>query len=144
MAQYGENQLNWRQFSDRIRNAENKQDNTPNDGDDVETPRLKRRNPHRQDKFNVGFILNTGNSRSITNTEAEQPTPEAQIFKTPKKAKTRAERRAEDLDEHVNVPTAPTKRVRRSDFWVVQDTLRVNRSRRLKQLETESLGEEFS
>jgi hypothetical protein len=139
-----EHQNNWQQFSDQMRNREKTGANfldesrrnmkDEEDIEQVETTRQKRR--ERQSKTQIKFILTNGNpSKPII--EAEQP-PQPETFQTPKKAKTRAERRSEEdlSDDEVNEPITLAKRVRRSNHWVVQDTQRINRSRRLKQLET--------
>jgi hypothetical protein len=135
-----QNQIGWQQFSDHIRNGGNDQNNhsagkEEQDMDQVQTPRLKRK--ERQSRTEFKFILNAGNSPSTPIKESEQP-PQPQGFQAPKKAKTRAERRAEEdlIQEDLTQPISITKRQRRSDYWVVQDTQRMNRSRRLKELET--------
>jgi hypothetical protein len=141
----GQNAINWMKFSNEIRNRENPLSNHTEDHikdrddiDQVETSRQKRKG--RQSKTQIRFILSSGNTsfkQQQQINQVEQP-PHQESFQTPQKAKTRAARRAEDdlSDDAVNEPIAVSKRVRRSNYWVVRDTQHMNRSRRLKQLET--------
>lgn len=56
----------------------------------------------------------------------------------PKKAKTRAQRRAIDNDSVQENPfETPKKKERRTDYWVYQDSLRMNRARALKSFRKE-------
>ncbi len=107
------------------------------DIDDVKTERQERkRNQHG--KTQIKFSLTSGHVPNIASHQTIETSSTTQ-FEIPKKAKTRAERRSEDDEEQQNKPAeiSFTKRQRRTDFWVVQDTQRINRSRRLKQLETD-------
>ena len=62
----------------------------------------------------------------------------------PKKAKTRAERRAEDIsedeeDEPSNFST-PQKKERRTAYWALQDDLRIKRAKRQSALDEQLVG----
>ena len=109
------------------------------DIDDVQTARQQRKGRNQSGKIQIRFALTNAHASNIPSHEPTE-TPSATQFEIPKKAKTRAERRSEDEEEQEEVPAEVSfaKRQRRTDFWVVQDTQRINRSRRLKQLETES------
>jgi hypothetical protein len=104
------------------------------DLDDVKTHRQERKS--QVDKSNVKLVCFTGNQSSKTLQEPVQPPINS--FENVKKPKTRAERRFVEDEEDANAQTVKLspKRQRRTDHWVVQDTLRINRSRRLKQLES--------
>lgn len=106
------------------------------DIDDVATNRQQRKD--RADKSNLKLVCVTGNHSSKTVEEPVQP-PIINSFENVKKARTRAERNFVEEEEKPTIQAAKIspKRVRRTDYWVVQDTQRMNRSRRLKQLDTE-------
>ena len=106
------------------------------DIDDVATNRQQRKD--RVDKSNLKLVCLTGNNSSKTVQEPVQP-PIINSFENVKKPRTRAERRFVEEEEKptIQAATISPKRVRRTDYWVVQDTQRMNRSRRLKQLDTE-------
>jgi hypothetical protein len=109
------------------------------DIDDVQTARQQRKGRNQSGKIQIRFALTNSHASNIPSHEPIE-TPSATQFEIPKKAKTRAERRSEDEEVPAEVPAEVSfaKSQRRTDFWVVQDTQRINRSRRLKQLETES------
>jgi hypothetical protein len=104
------------------------------DLDDVKTHRQERK--AQVDKSNLKLVCFTGNQSSNTLQEPVQPAFNS--FENVKKPKTRAERRFVEEEEEPKAQTVKLspKRERRTDHWVVQDTLRINRSRRLKQLES--------
>jgi len=107
------------------------------DIDDVATNRQQRKD--RVDKSNLKLVCLAGNHSSKTVQEPVQP-PIITSFENVQKPRTRAERHfVEEVKEQPNIQTVKIspKRVRRTDYWVVQDTQRMNRSRRLKQLDTE-------
>ena len=107
------------------------------DIDDVATNRQQRKD--RVDKSNLKLVCLAGNHSSKTVQEPVEP-PTNSSFENVKKPRTRAERHfVEEVKEQPNIQAvkiAP-KRERRTDYWVVQDSQRMNRSRRLKQLDTE-------
>lgn len=105
------------------------------DIDDVETNRQQRKD--RVDKSNLKLVCLTGNHSSKTVQEPVQP--HINSFENVKKPRTRAERHFVEEEEKPTIQAAKIspKRERRSDYWVVQDTQRMNRTRRLKQLDTE-------
>lgn len=105
------------------------------DIDDVETNRQQRKD--RVDKSNLKLVCLAGNHSSKTVQEPVQP--HINSFENVKKPRTRAERHFVEEEEKPTIQAAKIspKRERRSDYWVVQDTQRMNRTRRLKQLDTE-------
>ena len=86
--------------------------------------------------------------RSAATIVEEIPQIEKPAYKIPKKAKTRAEKRAEDTsdieDDGGNSGNSdfvtPIKRERRTDHWAFQDDLRLKRARAFKE-SREILGE---
>jgi len=105
------------------------------DIDDVQTQRQQKKGQNQSSKIQIKFILTHPNA-SNNSTLQRIETPSTNQFEITNKPKTRAERRSEDEEDHeVPAEVSFAKRQRRTDFWIVQDTLRINRSRRLKQLE---------
>ena len=105
----------------------------PLDLDDVKTHRQERKGRLAKSNLKLGSF--TGNHPS--NTVQEPVQPPINSFENVKKPKTRAERRfVEEEEDNAQPAKISPKRQRRTDFWVVQDTQRINRSRRLKQLES--------
>ncbi len=83
----------------------------------------------------TGHLINTNNRNNLTaaTTATVSPAAPAAGFEQVKKAKTRAERRAEEPvvePEEAEEPVAPKER--RSDYWVQRDDLRRNNARMMK------------
>lgn len=85
--------------------------------------------------------------RSAATIVEEIPQVAKTAYEIPKKAKTRAEKRAEDtsdIEDDANSGNSdfvtPIKRERRTDYWAFQDDLRMKRSRAFKE-SREILGE---
>ena len=82
----------------------------------------------------TGHLINTNNRNNLTAATAVAISPAAPAagFEQVKKAKTRADRRAEepDVEPEAKEPVAPKER--RSDYWVQRDDLRRNNARTMK------------
>lgn len=83
----------------------------------------------------TGHLINTNNRNNLTAATAVAISPAAPAaeFEQVKKAKTRAERRAEEPEvepEEAEEPAA--RKERRSDYWVQRDDLRRNNARTMK------------
>jgi hypothetical protein len=57
-----------------------------------------------------------------------------QVYEVPEKAKTRAEKRAPIREEELPVFITPQKSERRTEYWALQDDLRLKRARIFKEL----------
>ena len=57
-----------------------------------------------------------------------------QVYEVPEKAKTRAEKRAPIREEEPPVFITPQKSERRTEYWALQDDLRLKRARNFKEL----------
>jgi hypothetical protein len=80
------------------------------------------------------FVKKSKAPIAVSNTPTSTSVKVASCPDAPKKAKTRAQRRAID-DDSVVQETAfetPKKKERRTDYWVHRDTLRMNRIRKFK------------
>lgn len=83
----------------------------------------------------TGHLINTNNRNNLTAATAIaiSPTAPAAGFEQVKKAKTRAERRAEEPEVDSEPEAKPVARKeRRSDYWVQRDDLRRNDARMMK------------
>jgi hypothetical protein len=83
----------------------------------------------------TGHLINTNNRNNLTAATAVAISPAAPAagFEQVKKAKTRADRRAEEPEiepEEAEEPVA--RKERRSDYWVQRDDLRRNNARTMK------------
>ena len=82
----------------------------------------------------TGHLINTNNRTAATaaTTATVSPAAPAAGFEQVKKAKTRAERRAEEpeIEPEAEEPAAPKEQ--RSDYWVQRDDLRRNNARTMK------------
>ena len=84
----------------------------------------------------TGHLINTNNRNNLTAATAATISPAAPAagFEQVKKAKTRADRRAEepevDSDPEAEEPVA--RKERRSDYWIQRDDLRRNDARMMK------------
>lgn len=143
--QAGQNQINWQQFSLRERAR----------GEFLETCREHEKDNKKdaeEAKFDVAVSTPTSRKRTgRTGQPAEKHKPvqrkvQVQVQEVPttdevprelvQKAKTRAARRADDDDLTLGTETPdaklPTKRARRSDYWVQRDDERRSAARTLK------------
>lgn len=85
----------------------------------------------------TGHLINTNNRNSLTAATAATISPAAAPaagFEQVKKAKTRADRRAEEpeVDLEVEAEEPVARKERRSDYWVQRDDLRRDNARMMK------------
>jgi len=111
------------------------QDSDDSDGSKSTNARASRALKQKHSKQN-GTAKNVKWAKIIIISSDEQSTEEPIAFGEPKKAKTRAQRRA---IEEIPEPAAPlqkeTRRERRSEYWVMRDDKRRSSARAMKTME---------
>jgi hypothetical protein len=136
-----QNQIGWKQFASTLStrndvvNDHPDQDNEISDITPSANTRASRANKQKHSK-NPAQVKSVKWSKAIVITPSEQPVDEPDAFDAPKKAKTRAQRRAvEEIP-----PPAPvqkeTRREQRSDYWVTRDDKRRSSARAMKAMNT--------
>jgi len=115
-----------------------------NHGDDCKTPRATH-SVRRQltfGKFAKSPEVQVRNADSQSEIKPQQPIIEKHIVV--KKAKTRAEKRAEEPEIEDELESSdfitPQKKQRRTDYWVNQDDLRMKRARAFKNQQHETVA----
>jgi hypothetical protein len=137
-----QNQIGWKQFASTLStrndvvNDHPDQDNEISDITPSANTRASRANKQKHSKH-TGQAKTVKWSNTIVITPSEQPVDETAAFDAPKKAKTRAQRRAV---EEIQEPTAPlqkeTRREQRTDYWVIRDDKRRSSARAMKLMNT--------
>lgn len=133
MATTRQNQIGWQQFSHQFlgKNTKHEQEEECNDNNDtfeaaVQSRQKTQKQPRQLRKHVVQFLPLT----PIALTHIEQTTEKA-AHEEVHKAKTRAQKRANEDDDAIPIePAAASKhKERRSDYWVHHDDIRMNRAR---------------
>lgn len=138
-------QFGWNQFASTLiqRERETKlvhgrdeqhQDSDDSNGSNSTNTRASRALKQKHSKQN-GTAKNVKWSSFIISSD-EQSTEEPTAFGEPKKAKTRAQRRAiEEIPEPAVPLQKETRRERRSEYWVMRDDKRRSSARAMKTME---------
>jgi len=141
-----QNQIGWKQFASTLiqretekwdhkvhRNDDDHQDSDNSDASTSTNTRASRALKQKQSKQTATMKNVKWSKMKIIFATNEQPTEEPAAFDEPKKAKTRAQRRAV---EEIPEPAAPvqkeTRREQRSDYWVARDDKRRSSARSMK------------
>ena len=146
-----QNQIDWKQFASTLIQRERgvveteewnhgshrNDDHQDSDNSDASTStntRASRALKQKQSKqSDTAKNVKWSKTKIVFTLNEQQPTEELAAFDEPKKAKTRAQRRAV---EEIPEPAAPvqkeTRREQRSDYWVMHDDKRRSSARSMK------------